>query len=66
MKTPSTWHDAFGAIVRAKGVAAQTGLHTLLRVNEMRLKQQTIGKLPELLKRIAEERKKIEAIDRKS
>ncbi len=56
---PSKDDEAFGTIARAKGVAAQTGLHTLMRVNEMRLKRQALGKLPELLRRIREEEKKI-------
>ncbi len=59
---PARDDEAFGTIARAKGVAAQTGLHTLMRVNEMRLKRQALGKLPELLARIREEQTKIKAI----
>ena len=46
---PDQDHEAFGTIARAKGVAAQTGLHTLMRVNEMRLKRAALGKLLTLL-----------------
>ncbi len=56
---PDRDDEAFGTIARAKGVAAQTGLTTLVRVNEMRLKRAALGKLPELLRRIREEQQKI-------
>ena len=62
---PDRDDEAFGTIARAKGVAAQTGLHTLMRVNEMRLKRAALGKLPELLRRIREEEKKLPLLNAK-
>ncbi len=62
---PGEDSEQFGTIARAKGVAAQTGLHTLMRVNEMRLKRAALGKLPELLRRIREEEKKLPLLNAK-
>ena len=61
-ETPQPGDDGYGAVVRAKGVAAQTTLTTTMRVNEMQFRRQALGKLPELLKRIKEEEGKLKTI----
>ena len=60
--TPSTADENLGVVARAKGVAAQTVLHTLLRVGDQQLKRAALGKLPELLRRIREEEAKLKTI----
>lgn len=66
MKLPGQESEQFGAITRAKSHASQTVLTTLLRVNEMRLKRQALGRLPELLRRIKEEEAKMKTVEAKA
>lgn len=62
MKLPSQDSEAFASVVRAKTHTSQTVLTLLARTNEMQLKQQALGKLPELLKIIQDEEQKMKLI----
>lgn len=54
--------EAFAAVLRAKGQAAQTVLMLAAKTQETSLKKQYLGRLPELIKQVQEEEKKIKLL----
>lgn len=56
---PGQDSEAYAPVLRAKGQAAQTVLMLAAKTQETSLKKQYLGRLPELIKAVQEEDKKI-------
>ena len=58
-KLPGQDSEAYAPVLRAKGQAAQTILMLAAKTQENSLRKQYLGRLPELIKEVQEEERKI-------